>query len=91
MKSVPVNVLHPVSMVTHGVSPSIMKKLPWALALAAIPFIPDILDMIRNILNQITRNGYGLRVKYGQAEVYFNRADIIEAIMKGDAGSEANG
>ena len=91
MNSVPANVLQPVSMVTHGVSPSIMKKLPWALALAAVPFIPDILDLIRSMLDQITRNGYGLHVKYGQAEVYFNRADIIGAIMKGDKGSEANG
>ena len=66
----------------------LMKKLPWSLALAAIPFIPDILETFRSIPDQMARNGYALHVKHGQTEIHFNRAEFVGDVMKGGAEDE---
>ena len=67
-----------------------MKKLLWSLALASVPIIPDILETIRSIPDQMARNGYALHVKHGQTEVHFNRADIVGDAMKGDDNDGQN-
>ena len=87
MNNVSTNVQNPV---TRGTDPDIMKKLLWSLALAAVPIIPDILETIRSIPDQMARNGYALHVKHGQTEVHFNRADIVGDAMKGDDNDGQN-
>jgi len=67
-----------------------MKKMPWSLAFAAIPFIPEILETIRGIPDQMARNGYAFHVKHGQTEVHFNRADIVGNSKEGDDDEEQN-
>lgn len=87
MNNVSTNVQNPV---TRGTDPDIMKKLLWSLALASVPIIPDILETIRSIPDQMARNGYALHVKHGQTEVHFNRADIVGDAMKGDDNDGQN-
>ena len=87
MNNVSTNVQNPV---TRGTDPDIMKKLLWSLALASVPIIPDILETIRSIPDQMARNGYALHVKHGQTEVHFNRADIVGDAMTGDDNDEQN-
>ncbi len=90
MNNVPTNVTTPINMVAYGSNKDIMKKLPWSLALAVIPFIPDILDTIRSIPNQWANNGYAIYVKHGQTEVHFNRTEIVGDSLKGDGANEKN-
>ncbi len=78
MNNAPENVYGPPSIRPYERNLDIMMKLPWSLALAAIPFIPDILETIRTLPDQIAKNGYGLRIKHGQTEVHFNRSDIVD-------------
>ena len=63
----------------------LMKKLPWSLAFAVIPFIPDILVTIRNIPDQMARNGYGLYVKHGETEIHFNKGENVSNSLNGGA------
>lgn len=88
MNNFPTNVRIPVDTRIYGEGTDLMKKLPWSLAFAAIPFIPDILETFRSIPDQMARNGYALHVKHGQTEVHFNRAEFVGDAMKGGSEDE---
>lgn len=88
MNTAPMYVQNPINSATHGVNSEILKKLPWSLAFAVIPFIPDILETIRSIPTQIARNGYELRIKYDQIEFRFNKVDNGGETMKGGDNTE---
>ncbi len=68
---------------TEGRS-DIMRKLPWSLAFASIPFIPDILELIQSIPDQMAKNGYALHLKHGKTEIHFNKAENVSDSVKGD-------
>ena len=48
------------------------------MALATIPFIPDLIGMVQDCLNSITADGYSVHVKQGQTEVHFDHPGFCE-------------
>ena len=74
------NVSDSTSMTTNS---DLMKKLPWSLAFAVVPFLPDVLETIRSIPDQIARNGYAVHVKHGETEIHFNKADNVSGSLRG--------
>ena len=88
MNSISTNIQTPTTLKKNGEGTDIMAKLPWSLAFAAIPFIPDFLETLRSIPDQIARNGYALHVKHGQTEFHFNRAEIVGDVVKGGSDDE---
>lgn len=90
MNTVSLNEQTPKTMAACEFNKDICKKLPWSLALAVVPFIPDILDTIRSIPDQMAKNGYYFNVKHGQTEVDFNRADKANNFMNKSDENEKN-
>lgn len=90
MNNVPTNVKTSTNNTGYGLNKDLMKKLPWSLVLAIIPFIPDILDAVRSIPEQFASNGYALYVKHGETEIHFNKAEIVGDSLKGDNANEQN-
>lgn len=88
MKNVPVNVKTPMFTAAGAPTPNNMNNLFLSLAFAVIPFIPGICEWVSSIPDQIAKNGYGLYVKHGQTEVYFNRADLVGDMFKGGGNDE---
>lgn len=88
MNSISTNVQTPATMKRCEEGIDLMNKLPWSLAFVAIPFIPDFLETLRSIPDQMARNGYALHVKHGQTEFHFNRAEIVGDVMKGGSDVE---
>lgn len=88
MNSISTNVQNPTAMTSYGEDTDFMKKLPWSLAFAAIPFIPDFLETLRSIPDQMAKNGYALHVKHGSTEVLFNRPEIVGDVMEGGSDDE---
>ena len=74
----------------HVPNTNYLKKLPWSLAFAMIPFIPDILETVKSIPDQIAKNGYALYVKHGQTEVHYNRADNVSGALRGGPNNDEN-
>ena len=91
MNTVTTNTNNSATIANYGAGQDIIKRLPWSVALAAIPFIPDILDAIKSIPDQMARNGYALHVKHGQTEIHFNRADRVGESMEGGTENAQNG
>ena len=73
---------------TYQTRPDINKKLSWSLVLAMVPFIPDILGTIRTAFDKMVTSEYALHVKYGQAEIHFNKAELVSDSLKVAANDE---
>ena len=79
MNTVPIRVQSMPTMAFSGNSDTYyLKKLPWSLTFAVVPFIPEILETIRTLISQMAQNRNALYVKHGKTELYFTSSRVID-------------